>query len=259
MSDFITGLICSVCSKRKSESAECKLFCCSRCNDQSYCSKACQKIDWKEHKNECAYLSSAFAFARDLHPEPELFFKCRREFVRRISASVELCAILSLLLPTQKVASTTGLKFKCFWRPYAPQSQQMYIDSVNTEALSVGSFKKATEIAARLQKTGFSRAMCEFNFYNAEDLDGKVHPNCTYSTFHTSMFAAQDNGVRPADTVAVNELKKSLSRVAKIIRDYPSTGSITADLKKNQDLFIVTVLKALNEKHMKHLHKKWNR
>merc|ERR1712129_358941 len=39
---------CSYCGKNG------KLFCCTSCMSQLYCSKSCQKRDWKdEHRNSC--------------------------------------------------------------------------------------------------------------------------------------------------------------------------------------------------------------
>lgn len=39
---------CNTCLK-----TETKLLSCSRCKRTSYCSKECQKQDWKEHKKDC--------------------------------------------------------------------------------------------------------------------------------------------------------------------------------------------------------------
>lgn len=42
------GHICTVCSTIS------RRFVCSKCKDAKYCSKDCQKADWKVHKQECA-------------------------------------------------------------------------------------------------------------------------------------------------------------------------------------------------------------
>ena len=41
---------CRNCSKISEQAA---LFICSRCGRSHYCSKKCQKEDWKRHKPEC--------------------------------------------------------------------------------------------------------------------------------------------------------------------------------------------------------------
>lgn len=46
---------CNYCHKKESEKdgKEIKLKRCSRCKKVYYCSKECQKEDWKTHKKEC--------------------------------------------------------------------------------------------------------------------------------------------------------------------------------------------------------------
>ena len=41
---------CRNCNKKKNDT---KLYSCKRCFSVKYCSKHCQKIDWKEHKLHC--------------------------------------------------------------------------------------------------------------------------------------------------------------------------------------------------------------
>ena len=51
-----TSIVCNGCSK--AEVGE-KLFeCCSSCKSVRYCSKACQKSKWKEHKVLCNAITS---------------------------------------------------------------------------------------------------------------------------------------------------------------------------------------------------------
>lgn len=48
-----TGLVCSTCRKPQSDQNE-ELKRCSRCLTARYCSRECQKRDWKIHKHTCA-------------------------------------------------------------------------------------------------------------------------------------------------------------------------------------------------------------
>ena len=51
------------CSHPKRTVERSKMFCCTRCGDANYCSVACQKNHWKEHKEQCdksAKLRAAF-------------------------------------------------------------------------------------------------------------------------------------------------------------------------------------------------------
>ena len=41
---------CAMCSR---SSAECKLYLCAKCQNRSYCSQVCQKLDWKKHNERC--------------------------------------------------------------------------------------------------------------------------------------------------------------------------------------------------------------
>jgi len=50
-------ITCHVCDDTADEAPDGKLFTCSKCKAVSYCSKECQKEDWKEHKRICGQLS----------------------------------------------------------------------------------------------------------------------------------------------------------------------------------------------------------
>lgn len=50
--DTHTGPICSTCHKPQSELGD-ELKHCARCRSARYCSKECQKKDWKTHKRSC--------------------------------------------------------------------------------------------------------------------------------------------------------------------------------------------------------------
>ena len=43
---------CCACCEKKA-TADAKLFACSRCKKMYYCSAACRKQDWKQHKQTC--------------------------------------------------------------------------------------------------------------------------------------------------------------------------------------------------------------
>src|SRR5690606_22425685 len=44
---------CGVCGKEGAKSGAVKMKACSRCGRGSYCSRECQKADWKVHKKGC--------------------------------------------------------------------------------------------------------------------------------------------------------------------------------------------------------------
>jgi hypothetical protein len=50
---------CACCQKR--DTAHVKLSACSRCLKTYYCSAACQKQDWKQHKKTCVAVAAAAA------------------------------------------------------------------------------------------------------------------------------------------------------------------------------------------------------
>ena len=51
-SDFVCATLCDACSKFLANPKRC-----SRCKNRNYCSKGCQKLDWRaEHKYECQQL-----------------------------------------------------------------------------------------------------------------------------------------------------------------------------------------------------------
>lgn len=64
---------CMVCKKGGSKNDQLKS--CSRCRCVFYCSKECQKLDWKNHKKLCSYLATA---AEEVGAE--LFFGRQLEF-----------------------------------------------------------------------------------------------------------------------------------------------------------------------------------
>ncbi|ORY05374.1 hypothetical protein BCR34DRAFT_604534 [Clohesyomyces aquaticus] len=49
---------CAICYKASLTAAGSPLLRCSRCQSAYYCSRACQKADWKSHKPSCAPQSS---------------------------------------------------------------------------------------------------------------------------------------------------------------------------------------------------------
>jgi hypothetical protein len=59
---------CQVCEKGKAEVL--KLSFCSSCLSVSYCSRACQKADWKAHKNICKNLNVGDA-KQTVHPDQQ--------------------------------------------------------------------------------------------------------------------------------------------------------------------------------------------
>ena len=56
-SEPASGKMCSTCKKSESEVGT-TLLTCSRCKRVYYCSKTCQKNDWKRHRKECAIKKS---------------------------------------------------------------------------------------------------------------------------------------------------------------------------------------------------------
>lgn len=50
---------CATCQKTGSSSQPLKK--CAKCHETTYCSRDCQKADWKRHKKDCARLASANA------------------------------------------------------------------------------------------------------------------------------------------------------------------------------------------------------
>lgn len=60
---------CAVCKKKEEESA--KLLYCSKCKAVTYCSRECQKADWRQHKTVCGSLNAGFAaqVSQPLHHE----------------------------------------------------------------------------------------------------------------------------------------------------------------------------------------------
>lgn len=52
MPEDITKRQCTICEKGSSQGVK-KVFACSRCKLVCYCSKECQKFDWKNHKKAC--------------------------------------------------------------------------------------------------------------------------------------------------------------------------------------------------------------
>lgn len=67
---------CAVCKKPEPKVEEGKkLRYCSRCEMVLYCSRECQKTDWKRHKKDCAKLATEEAKAKDMrntHPSINL-------------------------------------------------------------------------------------------------------------------------------------------------------------------------------------------
>jgi hypothetical protein len=58
---------CTACKKRKSE-LETSLKYCAKCKEAEYCSRECQKDDWKRHKQFCAGKSQIDWFVPPAEP-----------------------------------------------------------------------------------------------------------------------------------------------------------------------------------------------
>ena len=58
---------CTACKKRKSE-LETSLKYCAKCKEAEYCSRECQKGDWKRHKQFCAGKSQIDWFVPPAEP-----------------------------------------------------------------------------------------------------------------------------------------------------------------------------------------------
>ncbi|CAL3969907.1 unnamed protein product [Diplocarpon coronariae] len=56
--------MCTACSKRSSEDKPLKP--CTKCQSVKYCSRDCQKADFKKHKKECAKAAQIYAQNADI-------------------------------------------------------------------------------------------------------------------------------------------------------------------------------------------------
>lgn len=61
---------CSTCNATSPDPETKPLKPCSKCKSVSYCSKECQKTDFKKHKKDCAGLAQVYAQTADLKPAP---------------------------------------------------------------------------------------------------------------------------------------------------------------------------------------------
>lgn len=61
--------ICASCKTPESDPSK-PLKPCTKCQSVSYCSRDCQKNDWKVHKKTCAKAAQIYAQTADLKPAP---------------------------------------------------------------------------------------------------------------------------------------------------------------------------------------------
>lgn len=62
---------CTFCNQPKNKEDGGELKKCSNCNKAQYCSKACQSVDWKRHRNECGKAVGAGAVKGKENEKPE--------------------------------------------------------------------------------------------------------------------------------------------------------------------------------------------
>jgi hypothetical protein len=91
---------CQVCEKGMAEGL--KLSFCSACRSVSYCSRECQKADWKTHKVICKELNVGDA-KQIVHPDHQSYAEQRKEMAKRALSECDPRArrFFDLFLDTQ--------------------------------------------------------------------------------------------------------------------------------------------------------------
>jgi MYND finger len=96
---LMVGPKCNQC--RNPPSGDEKIQVCSRCKTAQYCSRDCQKADWKEHKAVCKYL------AKDPSIDPLDYYQ---NFAPHFPEAQELAHEIGLSLPRQG-GNSHGLRY----------------------------------------------------------------------------------------------------------------------------------------------------
>jgi len=74
------------------------LLTCARCKEVRYCSRACQKAQWQEHKDPCESHERILFALTLLGPKIERTFKAFTKFCKAVSGYLEVPAISALKL-----------------------------------------------------------------------------------------------------------------------------------------------------------------
>ncbi|KAF8962113.1 hypothetical protein BDZ97DRAFT_1826441 [Flammula alnicola] len=74
------------------------LLTCAKCKEVRYCSRICQKAQWKEHKSACIAHVRILAAVKFLGPRVERTFKAFSKFSKAVSGYLEVPAISALEL-----------------------------------------------------------------------------------------------------------------------------------------------------------------
>ncbi|CAA7270316.1 unnamed protein product [Cyclocybe aegerita] len=94
----VESIYCSKAVKNCNGLHSPQLLTCARCKEVRYCSRTCQRLQWKEHKSACDTQVMIMWTLKVLSPRIERTFKAFAKFCKNISGYLETPAISALEL-----------------------------------------------------------------------------------------------------------------------------------------------------------------
>ncbi|KJA13054.1 hypothetical protein HYPSUDRAFT_599031 [Hypholoma sublateritium FD-334 SS-4] len=94
----VESVLCGRATKNCNKRHTPVLLTCAQCKEVRYCSRTCQRAQWKEHKTSCLSHTRMLTVIKLLGPRIEQTFKAFSKFSQAISGYLEIPAISALEL-----------------------------------------------------------------------------------------------------------------------------------------------------------------